>query len=381
MKKRIFSLLLVVMLVLVSVPAYGQGFDSSANWAALMDGSSGQFLYLENANEQRPPASITKIMTLLLAFEALERGEIDWDDTTTVSRAAWSKEVVGSKMFLGLDQEVSIRDLIYGISIVSANDGCIALAEYMSGSEQAFVQQMNQRAQELGMTNTVFKNTTGLPADGHLMSARDIAILSQELVMNHPEVLVIESEREFTFNDIRQDNRNPLIGRFQGADGLKTGWTDESGYSLVGTAMQDGRRLISVVLGTEGNNERLVATEELLTHGFRNFRLVTIAEADESVGEVPVQGGRQQAVNVSVPEQFDVAVPQGREDDIELVVDEVALTAPVAAGTAAGTLLVQLDGETIHSMPLQTMEDMGRANFIVRTFRSIANFFRSLIGR
>jgi serine-type D-Ala-D-Ala carboxypeptidase (penicillin-binding protein 5/6) len=381
MIKRFFVLLLIIVLLLSSLPVYGQGFDTTAGVAALMEASTGQILYQKNADEQRPPASITKIMTLLLAFEALERGNISWDETTIVSRAAWSKEVEGSKMFLGLGQEVTIRDLIYGISIVSANDGCIALAEHLYGSETVFVQHMNRRAEELAMTNTSFKNSTGLPAEGHVMSARDIAVLARELVVNHPKILEIEALREFTFNDIRQDNRNPLLGRYPGADGLKTGWTTESLYSLVGTAEQDGRRLISVVLNTTSENARLVASEELLNHGFRNFRQVTVSQAGEPVGEVPVRDGKRRMVNVTVPDNVVAAVPQGREGDVETTIDAEALVAPVAKGAAAGQLLVQLEGETLYAVPVETVDAVGRANFIVRAFRGIASFFRSIFNR
>ncbi|NLN54168.1 MAG: D-alanyl-D-alanine carboxypeptidase, partial [Firmicutes bacterium] len=190
-KKRLLSLLLALLLVLFSVPVSAQNFDTAAGVAALMEASTGQFLFLKNADEPRPPASITKVMTLLLAFEALERGDINWDTTTIVSERAWQKE--GSSMFLQVDTEVTVEELISGISIVSANDGCVALAELLAGSEEAFVQQMNQRALELGMTNTKFQNATGLPAEGHYMSARDIAILARELITKHPRILEFES--------------------------------------------------------------------------------------------------------------------------------------------------------------------------------------------
>ncbi|EEG76025.1 D-alanyl-D-alanine carboxypeptidase family protein [Dethiobacter alkaliphilus] len=381
MKKSIVAILLITLL-LTTGSVYGESFDSRADVAVLMEASSGQFLYEKNADTPLPPASTTKIMTLLLAFEALERGDIDWDDTTIVSRNAWSAEVVGSRMFLDLDQEVSIRDLIYGISIVSANDGTVALAEHLSGSEEAFVQQMNQRAQELGMTNTVFRNTSGLPADGHVMSARDIAILSRELIVNHPGILDIETQPEFTFNDIHQYNWNRrFLSSFEGANGLKTGWTDESRFNLAGAALRDGRQLISVVMGAESESERVAATSELLNHGFNQFSPQTIAQKGEVVAEVAVKDGRQQVVPVTVPQEVEVAVPQGRENDIELVVAEETLTAPVEEGAVAGQLLVQLDDETLYSVQLYTAEEVGRANFFVRGFRGIMNFITGLFNR
>ena len=379
MKKRLLPMFLVMMLFF-SGTVYGEGFESRAGAAALMESSTGQFLYLKNGDEQRQPASITKIMTLLLVFEALERGDLQWDDQVTISERAW--RLGGSKMWLPINEQVPVKDIIYGISIVSANDGCIAMAEHLSGSEEAFVQKMNQRAQELGLTNTQFKNSTGLPADGHVMSARDIAVLSHRLITQFPKILEIESMQEFTFNGIKQYNRNPLLGRFPGADGLKTGWTTESAYSLAGTALQEGRRLISVVLNSESENERLVASEELLNHGFRDFREVKAVAEGAQLGEVNVKNGRKQRVNITVAQDMTVTVPFGRENEIALVVTQGdAVVAPVTAGTQVGTLLVQLDGETLTSGPLILTEDVGRANIIVRAFRGLIGFFRGLIGR
>jgi D-alanyl-D-alanine carboxypeptidase (penicillin-binding protein 5/6) len=379
MLKRIYPLLLVLLL-LFSGSAYGQEFDTAAGVAVLMDADTGQFLYLKAADEQRQPASITKIMTLLLVFEALEEGDLNWDDQVLVSERAW--RMGGSKMWLPINEHVSVEDIIKGISIVSANDGCIAIAEHLLGSEEAFVQRMNQRAQELGLTNTHFKNSTGWPDEEHLMSARDIAVLSRELIVNHPEILVIESEREFTFNSILQQNRNPLLGRFPGADGLKTGWTPDSGFSLAGTAMQDGVRLISVVLNTESEDERRVASQELLNYGFRNFSQITAAAKGNVLGEITVGQGKQRTINVTVPYDVNVSTPVGQEDNIELVLaNQPELTAPIEAGTPAGTLLIRLDGETLLTAPLQTTADVARANIFARVFRSITDFFRGLFGR
>ncbi|HZK25635.1 MAG TPA: D-alanyl-D-alanine carboxypeptidase family protein [Oscillospiraceae bacterium] len=379
-KKRVLSLLLAILLFLLSVPAAAQDFNTVAGVAALMEASTGQLLYLKNADEPRPPASITKVMTLLLSFEAIESGEIQWDTTTIVSERAWQKE--GSSMFLQVDTEVSVEELISGMSIVSANDGCIAMAELLAGSEEAFVQRMNQRAQELGMTNTQFQNATGLPAENHYMSARDIAILARELIVKHPKILEFESQREYTYNNIKQQNRNPLLGRFQGADGLKTGWTPESGYSLAGTAEQNGMRLITVTLNTGSDQERLIASQELLNYGFRNFVFTQPAAKDDALGETPVKDGKKQTVALTVTEDLIVLAPPNRAGDLKLVVaEEKTLQAPVEQGSQAATLLVQLDGETIASKPLVTATKVPRANIFVRFFRSIANFIRGLIKR
>ncbi|NLM51478.1 MAG: D-alanyl-D-alanine carboxypeptidase [Firmicutes bacterium] len=377
--KKIISLFFAVFFLLLPLSAAAQHFASSAEVAALMEVSTGQFLYLKNADEPRPPASTTKIMTLLLAFEAIERGGINWDDTIMVSERAYQKE--GSSMFLEINTEVTVEELISGISIVSANDGCVALAELIAGSEEAFVALMNKRAQELGMTNTHFANSTGLPADNHYMSARDIAIVARELILNHPKILEFESQREFTYNNITQYNRNPLLGRYPGADGLKTGWTPESGYSLAGTAEQNGMRLISVVLNTESDQARLVASQELLNYGFRNFTFHTVAKAGEVLGEIPVKDGKKQTVSLTIQEDFQPLVPKDRTADLDLkVAEQKELTAPVEKGTAAATLLVQLDGETLASRELVTTETVNRANIFVRLFRSLLAFIRGLFS-
>jgi D-alanyl-D-alanine carboxypeptidase (penicillin-binding protein 5/6) len=368
-------------LLIVPLHAFAEnGFEVSAGVAVLMEASTGQVLYAKNAEQPLPPASITKLMTLLLAFEALENGQVSWEETVIVSEKAW--RMGGSEMFLELGQEVTFSDLITGISVVSANDGCIAVAEHLLGSEEAFVQRMNQRATELGMTRTTFKNSNGIPAPEHQMSARDIAVLSQHLIKNHPRILELETQREFTFNNIRQFNRNPLLGTFPGADGLKTGWTDEAGFCLVGTAEQDGIRMISVVLNTVSDEERLTASQELLSHGFRDYQLTTALKPGDVPGEVQVKDGKKTSVNLTVQESVTVVVPTGREGDLELVVlSPVALEAPVAAGTPAATLDVRLDGETLTSSELVTTDEVKRANIFVRFFRAIGRLLRGLFSR
>ncbi len=372
--------LLFILLLVSPTGALAGSFDVAAESALLMDFTTGQVLFEKYADIPMPPASITKVMTLLLAFEAMEAGQVDWEDQVVVSERAW--RMGGSKMFIQVDDEVMFGDLITGISVVSGNDASVAVAEHLYGSEEAFARHMTDRAVELGMTNTRFLNSTGIPAPGHEMSARDIAILARHLIQSFPDILEIESQREFTYNEIRQYNRNPLLGRYPGADGLKTGWTEEAGYCLVGTAEQDGVRMISVVLNTTSEQERLVASQELLNHGFRNFRLTVAVEPGDIIGEATVRTGRQLAVELTVKEAVPVVVPVGRQDDLELViVGTEPLEAPVAAGETAGTLEVQLDGEPLATVELVTAEETGRANIFVRMLRAVSGFFGNLLGR
>lgn len=293
-KRRKFVSILVLTLFLLA-PAFNVSadyeFESIAPAAYLMEASTGRVLYEKDADTALNPASITKIMTLLLGFEALENGNVGWDDLVHISEKAW--RTGGSTMFLEVGTKVPYGDIITGISVASANDGCVAIAEYLYGTEEAFVQQMNKRAQELGLTNTRFSNSHGLHAENHYMSARDIAVLSHYLIEHYPKILEIESMTEFTFDGRTQANRNPLLGVFPGADGLKTGWTEEAGYCLVGTAIQNDMRLISVVLNTTDETERLAASSELLNYGFREFELHKVVNAEEIIDEIDIKRARK----------------------------------------------------------------------------------------
>ncbi|HHX75215.1 MAG TPA: D-alanyl-D-alanine carboxypeptidase [Firmicutes bacterium] len=375
--KKCLSFILALLLFCVAFPAAAQDFASTADYAVLIEAETGQVLYEKNGDTPRPPAIITKIMTLLLAFEALERGDITWDQTTVVSERAWRVE--GSEMFLEVDTEVTVEELISGISIVSANDGCIAIAELIAGSEDAFVARMNKRARELGMQNTNFRNSTGLPADNHHMSANDIALLARELINRFPKVLEFESQQEYTYGGIKQYNHNPLLGRFEGADGLKTGWTPESGYSLVGTAVRNNMRLISVVLNTNSNEERLLASQSLLSHGFTNFELAEVAKAGTVYGELPVKDGNPQTVPLTVAQNYQAVIPRDSQKELEYkVAGGKTLTAPVEEGIEAATLELVHQGKTIASTPLVTAGEVKKANIFVRLFRSLVNFIKSL---
>lgn len=375
------SVFLSVLILLVSVqsPSLAQ-FESSAGSALLMEASTGKILYEKEADIAKPPASITKLMTLLLAFEAIEKGHAQWDDLVPISEKAWRIE--GSRMFLEVGTKISYREIITGISVVSANDGCIAIAEYLYGSEASFVQIMNDRAKELGMTKTQFQNATGLPAVDHYMSARDIATLAEYLLEKFPEILEIESMTEYTFNNILQYNRNPLIGRFPGADGLKTGWTTEAGYCLVGTAQQSGIRLISVVLNTESEDKRLVAAEELLNHGFKNFAFTEAVTAGAYIGEAVVEEGKEDTVSLRVDESVQVFIPINSKDQLsyELKKSTDALTAPVEPGTVVGEYVVKHNGQIQASLPVSTAEGVERAGWLDLLFRRISNFFRNLFA-
>jgi len=378
-RTRFITLLILLALftTIFPVDTFAQ-FETSAGAAILIEASTGQVLYEKNSDVAMPPASITKVMTLLLGFEAISKGEAKWDDLVNVSENAWRME--GSRMFLELGSKVPYRDIIKGISIVSANDGCVALAEHLYGSQKAFVELMNQRAKELGMTNSTFKNCTGLPEEGHVLSARDIATMSLYLIQNYPEILEIESTREFTFNNIHQYNRNPLLGVYEGADGLKTGWTEEAGYCLVATAMRNDIRLIAVILNTKSDNERKTAAEELLNYGFKNFKLLEFKKAGEIVDTMEVTNGKKPSVQLKLDSDIKIMVPVARVDDIQTVItkDSQSIKAPVNADISVGKLEVKLDGQILASSGISTAESIEKAGFFKRLLNGIIGFFKSL---
>ncbi len=353
-------------------------FEVEAGAAILMEAETGSILYAKNADEPLPPASITKMMTQLLAFEALQEGRANLDDMVVTSEKAW--RLGGSTMFLNVGDEVSFEDLLAGISVVSANDACISVAKHLMGSEEHFVRAMNERAASLGMTNTRFENSTGLPSAGHYMSARDIAILGREITLHQPDLLKLESQMSFTYNEITQPNRNPLLGSYTGADGLKTGWTGEAGYCLAATAVQNDFRLIAVVMGTESLKTREAATRQLLDYGFRNFTLKEILSPGEIAGEVPLQRGRDRELKVTVAAPLKVMVPLGHSSPIELVKNIIDTpVAPVTKGDKVGMIQVMLDDYMVNEAALVAAEDVRQANLVVRLFRSVVDLVRNLI--
>ncbi len=363
----------MVLVLLLGLPAQA-AFESAAEAAVLQDYFTGNVLYEKNAAQAKPPASITKLMTLLLAFEALEDGDVTWETPLTVSEAAW--RMGGSQMFLEIGQEVTFRDLITGISVVSANDACVVVAEHLAGSEGAFVGVMNERAGQLGLQHTTFKNATGLPAEGHVMSPMDIVVLSRHLLTNYPGVLEFESQREFTYNGIRQYNRNPLVGRYEGADGLKTGWTEEAGFCLAATAQREGLRLIGVILNTPSEKERLTAAEELLDYGFANFRLYEIPEG-EVIGDVPVDKGRKLSVPVKTASRMALAIERRRMAELEQEVIAVGdVRAPIKVGDPLGRLQIKQAGQVLAETELVAEEDVARANILVRFFRWLLSLIK-----
>jgi len=379
---KVLSVVLSVIMMLISFQLSSLAqFESSAGSALLMEASTGKILYEKDADIAKPPASITKLMTLLLAFEAIEKGQAKWEDLVPISEKAWKME--GSRMFLEVGTKVPFREIVTGISVVSANDGCVALAEYLYGSEISFVQMMNNKAKELGLTKTQFQNASGLPADGHYMSARDIGLLTKHLIEKYPALLEIESMTQFTYNNILQYNRNPLLGRFPGADGLKTGWTYEAGYCLVGTAQQNGIRMIAVVLNATSEDHRLQAAQELLNHGFKSFEFTDAVTAGDIVGTAEVEQGKEKTVSLKLDQSARVFIPVYSKAQLsfELKMKSSVLTAPIAPDTVVGEYIILHNGQFQASVPVSTVHGIVKAGKIELLFRRINAFFKNLFSK
>lgn len=345
----------------------------------LMDAASGEVLVQKNAEKQLPPASMTKMMTSYLATHELALGNLNEQDQVPVSIKAW--KMGGSKMFIREGRNVSLIDLIKGIIIQSGNDASIAVSEYIAGSEDAFVDLMNQHAQRMGMPNTQFKNATGWPAEGHFSSAHDMAKLAQAIINDHPEYYSLYKEKYFEFNKIRQPNRNKLLWRDPSVDGLKTGHTEEAGFCLTASAERNGMRLIAVVMGTNSENARATETQKLLTYGFRYFETHRLYKAGDNIKTLPVWYGKDKQFDVGIANDLYITIARGAKEqlDIETLTNEF-IEAPLSTGDNLGTLTIRLDDQVLAERPLVALNDVVEAGFFSRFWDGIKLFFIKLLG-
>ncbi len=327
------------------------GFSVDAHSGLLMDGLTGQVLYEQNAQAQIAPASFVKLLTLYLAFDAIRAGQLKMDDWVTVSEKAW--RIDGSKMFIKVGDRVRVEDLLKGIAIASGNDACIALAEHMAGSEEAFVSKINEKAQLLGMKDSKFVNSHGMPAPGQTTTASDMALLARRYLTDHPESLVFHSTTEYEYNGIRQGNRNTLLLKDIGVDGLKTGHVEESGYHLLATAKRDGQRMIAVVMGCDRMKQRSQEAQKLLEHGFRNFSTVEAIKRGSSFGPVKVKRGKQKEVMLTAAEDGRVTVAKGKEQSVGVAPElPPFVVAPIQKDQRLGKAIIQNDGKPVKEVAL-----------------------------
>jgi D-alanyl-D-alanine carboxypeptidase (penicillin-binding protein 5/6) len=370
--------LMVALLILCHQGGWAQQqsslpFDVHARSAVLINAQSGAILYEKAPDERLIPASLTKIMTLYLAFDALKAGQVKLTDEETISQNAG--KMGGSQMFIEVGQKATFDDLLKGITVVSGNDACTAVAEAVSGSVPVFVKNMNDKAKELGMTNSQFMTPHGLPADGQYTSARDIAILSYHYIKDHPEALKYHSTKEFTYGNITQQNRNGLLFKDNTVDGLKTGWTKEAGFHLVATALRNNDRFIAVVMGAKKVREREEDAQALLTYGFKNFSTTRFCSRGEKSGEVKVWKGQKGMVSVEPAEDGAITLPKGKEKTLSVsrkIPDSIF--APVAKAQKLGTLTILLDGKKVREVALIASGEVPAGGILKKMLHSFILF-------
>ena len=354
--------LLALVLLVAASAATAQDFDTAAKQAILIDADNGSVLYQKNADELMPPASMAKLMTLEVVFDRLKSGALTLDDEFRITPNAWQQGGAssgGSTMFAKVNSDVRLEDLLKGIIVVSANDASIAIGEGLAGTDSAFGGLMTERARRIGLERSVFKNSTGLPHPEQLVTARELAQLGRYLIKTYPEYYDWFAEPSFKWNNIEQSNRNPLLGDVSGADGLKTGYTQASGYGLVGSAEKDGRRLILVLNGLESKRAREAEAVKLMNWGFRAFQLVDLLDADGPLGEALVFGGVKSGVAVRPEGKLQLYMPVGRTDRVRAeIVFDGPIPAPVREGQRVGKLQIMIGDRLSQETPLYAAEDV-----------------------
>ncbi|MFO1388330.1 D-alanyl-D-alanine carboxypeptidase family protein [Cellvibrio sp.] len=360
----------------VSIP---EAPSLAATGYILVDGETGETLAQFNADERLPPASLTKMMSSYLVIDELVRGRINETNLVNISVKAWKME--GSRMYVKEGTQVPVIDLLRGEIIQSGNDATVALAEYVGGNEDAFVDMMNKKAKELGMNSTHYQNAAGLPAPEHYTTARDLATLARAVIYNHPQHYPLYAEKEFKYNNIRQPNRNKLLYLDPTVDGLKTGHTEEAGYCLVASSKRENTRLIAVVLGTKSDNARAEETQKLLAYGFRYFETVNLYKANTEITKARVWSGKAHEVSLGLAKDVRMSLPRGHLDDVKANVHvNETIKAPILAGQELGSLTIELDGKVINTQPLVALQPVEEASFFARLWDKIKLFFRGLFS-
>ncbi len=368
-RKKLYSSVLTAGLVLAGIGSAG-AIETQARNAILMDYDTGQYLYVKDHEKMVPPASMSKLMTVNMIFEKLKDGSLSLDDTFTVSERAWKLGGAasgGSTMFLKIGEKVRIEDILKGILIQSGNDACIVAAENLAGSEDDFAEMMNKRARELGLDNSSFANSTGLPHPDQKMSVEDLAKLARHIIKEFPEFYHIFSEKYYTHNNITQGNRNPLLYSMPNADGLKTGHTEEAGFCLTASAKKGERRLIEVMTGMNSNKERSEEAERLMEWGFREFNNYNLLNKGQTIAEIPVVFGSEKQVRLVVPETVKRTLKKSQAPKIKMTaVYDKPVKAPVAVGDKLGAVRIELDGQEMENLPLVADRNVEKLGFFGR---------------
>ena len=370
MATRAFSFIIALAMIFSSAglgaaqaQPQSQLFETRAKQAFMIDAETGTILYSKDADKLVPPASLAKLMTMEVVFHALKVGRLSMDDTFAVSKNAWTKggaKSGGSTMFAKLNSQIRIEDLIQGVIVQSANDACITIAEGLAGTEENFAVLMTERARQIGLTQSVFKNSNGLPAEGQVVTMRELALLARHIWKEYPEYYRFYSQREFTWNKITQPNRNPLLEMGIGADGMKTGYTEASGYAIVGSVARGGNRVFAAMSGMGGEQERAEESRKLLEWGLRAFEKTELFAADEIIGEAQVFGGEKSGVALKAKGPISIFIPLTNTDRlVARIVYRGPLTAPVKEGTPVGVLRVWIGDNMSQETPLYAAESVG----------------------
>lgn len=370
---RSFSLLTLTLAF--ASTAYAQtSFETAAPHAIILDAATGEILFEKDARAPVPPASMTKIMTADIVFAALEDGTLTPETEFTVSEEAWRRGGAASgssTMFLDVNSKVSVDDLLSGIIIQSGNDACIVLAEGMAGSETAFAERMTARARDMGLENTTFRNATGWPHPEHRMSTLDLARLAKQQIENFPQYYPIYAERSFTWNNIKQSNRNPILGRVTGVDGLKTGHTQEAGYGLVGSALRGEDRRIIVINGLSSEGERRDVATRLMEAAFSQFRVYDLHAQGEAIADVDVFMGKADKVAVALTQDIRKGLPIADRKTVSSEVNFTTLAAPVTKGQKVAELMVTIPGRPVETYDLVAMDDVERKGLFARAWSGL----------
>ncbi|MBA2484402.1 MAG: D-alanyl-D-alanine carboxypeptidase [Nitrosomonas sp.] len=372
--KYLFPLLLCLFWTGAPVFAQQPALTIAAKAYYLADFHTGETLAGQNAHERIEPASLTKLMTAYVTFSALKQNRITLDQTAQVSERAW--RMIGSRMFIEPKKQVTVEELIKGMIVQSGNDACIALAETIAGSEEIFVHMMNKEAERLGMKNTHFTNSTGLPDPDHYSSAHDLALLASAIIRDFPEFYPFYSLREYTYNGITQPNRNRLLWLDPHVDGLKTGWTKTAGYCLITSAIRDKRRLISVVIGSASANVRSVESQRLLNYGFQFFDTLHLYEKKQEVTTIQLWKGEQNLLKAGFNHDIYFTLPKGQADKLKATMEfQQPLIAPINEGQKVGNVKFTLNGKPVATYPLVALETVNTTNIFGRTWDSMMLFF------
>ena len=380
MSKRL-SCALLTLVIAFTTSAYAQSSMPApappiigAKSYLVIDAQTGQELASLDPDTPLAPASLTKIMTTYVVFSALNQGQIQLEDEVTISERAW--RMPGSRMFVEVGKRVTIKDLLLGMIVQSGNDASVALAEHIAGTEGVFAEMMNQSASQLGMLSSHFLNATGLPAEGHVTTARDLSTLARAMIEEFPEYYAWHAVKEFTFNDITQSNRNSLLWRDPSVDGLKTGHTEDAGYCLVSSAKRDGMRIIAAVLGTSSTKARTDGSQALLNYGFRFYETRLLFKAGEEITTARIWKSANETSRLGVPEDLYITVRRGSYDKLESTLDIPAIVeAPVAAGQPVAELRISLGENELLRTPLRALDDNPTGSLWQRTKDSVSLWF------